>query len=590
MGKKHTIQQKRFDGGMSDTPRETSSNKGSVIKHFDIFSNPHALIPYRSTENDMHDGSTATGMKQYDVRHFQLGSDGKIYGLGKVVANSYSKVVSKADPTTGNWTLNATAEGGALRKLGCFIEWQGNFYMFTGTNRVSYWTIGSTFTENALTLGSTILTTAQGIIGADDNLYLFYNNKVVRVANDGTTFTDDVCAGLPSNMRITSVCPYGSYLAIGMAYGTSNTGTPSGISKVFLWDMVTTTTVTEVIDWGEGALMVLGNIEGRLVGVSDKYMSSTFGLKNGSMIIKMLIGGTPKVMSEITTIQTVGIGRFLKDVVIKGDKIYWVASVPMRGSTATESTKNLGIWCFGRKDTNSDFVLTIDYIEDGVDTTNWLIRSFGSAGNYWFINHSVDGSITKTDDTANYTTESVYETLIYGDGKQNKKLVGVRVITEAQPTAGITTLKYRKNGATTWRIIFIDETNSSMVHEAINLEPRTATMTIASPCVVSLTAHGMAIGDSFYFTTTGALPTGVSANTKYYVITAGFATDSFRFAATSGGTAIVSSGSQSGVHTLNFEEGLGNFREVEFQIISYGGTVITGFEATYEEIDDKKYE
>jgi len=78
----------------------------------------------------------------------------------------------------------------------------------------------------------------------------------------------------------------------------------------------------------------------------------------------------------------------------------------------------------------------------------------------------------------------------------------------------------------------------------------TATMTIASPCVVTFTAHGLNAGDKIFFTTTGALPTGVAANTIYYVIAAGIAANTFRFSATDGGAAINSSGSQSGVHTL----------------------------------------
>ena len=75
-------------------------------------------------------------------------------------------------------------------------------------------------------------------------------------------------------------------------------------------------------------------------------------------------------------------------------------------------------------------------------------------------------------------------------------------------------------------------------------------MTIASPCVVSFTAHGLIAGDSVQFTTTGALPTGLSASTDYYVIAAGLTANTFQFAATVGGTAINTTGSQSGVHTL----------------------------------------
>jgi hypothetical protein len=75
----------------------------------------------------------------------------------------------------------------------------------------------------------------------------------------------------------------------------------------------------------------------------------------------------------------------------------------------------------------------------------------------------------------------------------------------------------------------------------------TVTMTIASPCVVTYTGHGMVNGAGVIFSTTGALPTGVVAGTLYYVINR--ATDTFQIAATQGGAAINSSGSQSGVHT-----------------------------------------
>lgn len=85
------------------------------------------------------------------------------------------------------------------------------------------------------------------------------------------------------------------------------------------------------------------------------------------------------------------------------------------------------------------------------------------------------------------------------------------------------------------------------------------TISIASPAVVSLTAHGLGIGDSIYFTTTGALPTGLSANTLYYIISAGFGANSFQISATRGGSAINTSGSQSGTHTLKYcPHGLGD--------------------------------
>jgi hypothetical protein len=81
----------------------------------------------------------------------------------------------------------------------------------------------------------------------------------------------------------------------------------------------------------------------------------------------------------------------------------------------------------------------------------------------------------------------------------------------------------------------------------------TVTITIASPAVISWTAHGAVPGQAVQFTTTGALPTGITASTTYYVLATGLTANSFQIAATPGGTAIVTSGSQSGVHTGTFQ-------------------------------------
>lgn len=76
--------------------------------------------------------------------------------------------------------------------------------------------------------------------------------------------------------------------------------------------------------------------------------------------------------------------------------------------------------------------------------------------------------------------------------------------------------------------------------------PRTATMTIASPCVVTLDDHGFSTDRPVVFATTGALPTGITAGTIYYV--KAINVDTFNLAATPGGASINTSGSQSGGH------------------------------------------
>ena len=83
-----------------------------------------------------------------------------------------------------------------------------------------------------------------------------------------------------------------------------------------------------------------------------------------------------------------------------------------------------------------------------------------------------------------------------------------------------------------------------------NVTLGTATVTIATPAVVTFTAHGLTLNDSVQFTTTGALPTGLVVSTTYFVISAGLTANAFQVSATFGGTAINTTGTQSGVHTL----------------------------------------
>ncbi len=87
------------------------------------------------------------------------------------------------------------------------------------------------------------------------------------------------------------------------------------------------------------------------------------------------------------------------------------------------------------------------------------------------------------------------------------------------------------------------------------------TVTIASPAVFTSTAHGLVVGDKISLTTTGALPTGLAANTDYYVISAGLTANAFEVSASLGGAAVNTSVTQSGVQTYyvsNYGKGNGS--------------------------------
>jgi hypothetical protein len=81
----------------------------------------------------------------------------------------------------------------------------------------------------------------------------------------------------------------------------------------------------------------------------------------------------------------------------------------------------------------------------------------------------------------------------------------------------------------------------------------TITVTIATPAVVSWTAHGLSEGMPVVFTNSGgALPTGITAGTTYYVGRSP-AANTFNISTTianaAAGTFVATSGSQSGAHT-----------------------------------------
>lgn len=77
------------------------------------------------------------------------------------------------------------------------------------------------------------------------------------------------------------------------------------------------------------------------------------------------------------------------------------------------------------------------------------------------------------------------------------------------------------------------------------------TITIASPAVVTWTAHGKVAGTTIQFGTNGpgTLPTGLARGTTYWILAAGLTADAFRFSLTAGGSAVNTTASGSGTFT-----------------------------------------
>jgi len=541
------IKQNNWSNGISDDIRAISQNGFSIAKNFDIFSNPNRLTPYRSFEADTNDGSTATGMKQYFVKDFLYASaSAKLYGLGQTGAG-LTKIVQKADATTGNWSLPATSEGNGAVRNGCLVEYKDYLWGFQGTTQVFKWgllsgtpsitnsagTVGTVYntitvisvvaggtlynvndilyigggtggtaivasvtaggvvatvtllepgynystgtkatttsssTGTGATIGvttvantsATITSVAQGLIAKDDNGYIFYNNIVVRIYPSGTV--QDQALKLPTNLKITSACNFGNYMAIGCA-PISNF---NGVSKVFLWNLYSPD-VQEVIDWGEGELRVLESVEGMLVGISDRYLNSATGAGRGSMIVQGYTGGAPQVLKEVFTEKLNGI-TMPQSKVIKNNRLFFVAKI-MTNTAGTEY--NEGIWSFGRKNSQYQYALSLDYVSENINTSG--IQTFGAAGNFFFIAHSGDGSIDKTNDVATFTFSSIFESQIidFGDVNSDKKLDSIKVSIRKLATGESLILKYKWDDATSFTTVGTFNTVGELNHTFLREE------------------------------------------------------------------------------------------------------------------------
>ena len=102
--------------------------------------------------------------------------------------------------------------------------------------------------------------------------------------------------------------------------------------------------------------------------------------------------------------------------------------------------------------------------------------------------------------------------------------------------------------------------------------PGPATISNASPAVVTLNSHGLTAGTKVCFTTTGTLPSPLAINTVYYVLAAGLGANSFEISLTNAGAAIVTTTNGSGTHTL-----VSGAKLFQYETVTASGTNISWY-------------
>lgn len=444
-----------FYGGMADSIREQSSFKFEVSKHFDIFSDPKRLIPYKTigANNDgLTAGSEGNRATNFITESSQTGSDTMLYGFKaegggtnkpKLFLNSGANAVWEA-------LTNAESANNSLDRM-IFIKYKGKYYgrSSVGVRFWSYATSTNTYTEDAT--GATLATPngtsyCNAIIGKS-NGYLYIPIANVLYYFDGTNWGTALLT-IPSDENIIGLANYGSYLAV-----------LTSASYIYIWDFAKAL-ADEIIELEDGSYSVLGSTGGTLVAVGQKVTPS-----GSEMVVSQYAGGSAEVVFRKILPSTVSL--------VTGAVRQQFGKVFFAVNDSATGRPYQGIWAVGRRKSGYPLAVTIafDYLEDGGTASN--IVNFDVGYNHAYIS-TADYKVHKLSLSAYATATpiSYMETTKYV-AKDEAKPRAVAVSYAYLPTAGSVKLYYKKDAETSWTLIFTDTTDNSVGHSTDTVEGTT---------------------------------------------------------------------------------------------------------------------
>jgi len=458
-----------FAGGMTPDIRDDGNGVVKLIKHFDVLTRPNTITPYHSQVT----GDAAASVNRIqDMLYFpsQL-----FYGVGVNSSSGKLTVYKNSSYTSSTWSAltNGASTTITSHLNGVFVEYHGFGYGINQSNS-TIWKVDLTgataFVDVAASLGFLAFNPPNGLVHSQDDVLYFGAGNVITSNNNGS-WTQSALT-LPSKYRITSLCEWGKYLAIGCSTNKFGTiGQPGiGSSVIYLWDRdATLNTVSEVIDLGSGEVMNLEQVEGEIIAVilrQDAYSALA-----SKMVFKRYSGGVATTFKELLASSLTGftIGHSQR----QNQRMYFHAGIEIDG------VLHQGIWCVG-KNPQGKWIVWFDRLpnNDTVLSANSLL-GFMAVGDMIYITYNDGGYVmTKTDSVANsYTGTSIIETVINPgiDGKlnaertANKSLKVVALAYAPIPTGGQITFKWKVDNGS-WNTARTETTIGRIVSEITQTE------------------------------------------------------------------------------------------------------------------------
>ncbi len=496
-----------FSGGISNDPRDPRENVSRMVSNFDILTDKYRLIPYVSSDSGNADQATSK-IKNYCIAKLNSTPTYALYGLGiSGTGTDRAKIFYKTLSTGGTYDLDTSAwnvtaapessNNNSGLSYECFVyyENQGKIFMVDKANgqiMVADPDGGDAWVENVQAITVTY-GVAQGLVASDDILYIPYDNKIA--SKNGSGSWNLTALTLPAQYRIKAICEYGNYIAIGCE---PNSGATPGFggSRVFLWDK-TSTSWSDVVDWGDERIHVLDEVNGSLVGISIGTGTTRLTQR---IIFRYLSVSSAIKFFEITSATS---GTTLTALSRKlNNRLYYLLEVTIDGVS-----KN-GVWSVGgvpgafsvvhERTTNNDSTFT-----------DLELFGFQLVGDYVFISYA-DSSVNAMTKSkiSTYTATSIYEKRFNSVNSATwKKFVGAKVMTDTLPAGGQIVLKYKKDGETAFTTIF---TNTTVTAGSFVTGTTYTIISVGSTDFTAIGASANTVG--VVFTATGAgSGTGVAA-------------------------------------------------------------------------------
>lgn len=441
-----------FYGGIADDARIQKPEVFQLSQHFDYLTNPKRLTPYRRMVADVDSTS-----KAYKIDSFAY-ENSAIWGLGRKSGGTKNKVYTKsAAASFGAWAAASSGEAATSNAFdhACMIAFHDRAYFDAALTIDSYGTLdpSGTYTEPAYSPGGQV--NAQGIITSDDLLVipLLASLAVKDGAGSGPTDTWSVPISFPNNRQIRDLCEWGEFVAVGMHPGGGYNGAIG--SKVFLWDKANADP-SHVIDWGEGHLLILDDIEGTLIGVSVVGYGEE-GIIKQKLVVRQYVGGNEaQVIFEIEGDSGQNLYIWPNKAKIRdSNRLLFPITITKDGNTYVQMA------CVGRKKAGYPWTFSLDRVlENNSESAGTVSSVYGAfkLGQSMFIAYNNDGSINRTDQTANFPTATYISqkrdgSALVGDAKRRKKaLVMAGVLTAPLSTGQAVSLYYRHDGGA-WTLI-----------------------------------------------------------------------------------------------------------------------------------------